>query len=238
MTPFTQSQFDIRCEWGLTAVQQFAADSDAIVIVDVLSFTTCVSVTVECGAVVLPYAGKGEDLTAYAQQHQAQIASKKRNVRDVTKGGYSLSPSSLQTIPPGTRIVLPSPNGSTLSTATGAVPTFAASLRNARAVAHAVQQVGNRITVIPAGERWQTDWVTLRPSLEDYIGAGAVIHHLTGHKSYEAQAAAAVFAMNHDNLYGCISNIGSGIELIKEGYEADVRLATQPKRHGCYSAPD
>jgi 2-phosphosulfolactate phosphatase len=43
---FNQQAFMIRCEWGTCGVAQLAPESDAVVIVDVLSFTTCVEIAV------------------------------------------------------------------------------------------------------------------------------------------------------------------------------------------------
>jgi 2-phosphosulfolactate phosphatase len=37
---FNPQAFAIRCEWGAHGVAQLAPDSDAVMIVDVLSFTT------------------------------------------------------------------------------------------------------------------------------------------------------------------------------------------------------
>ena len=72
--------------------------------------------------------------------------------------------------------MLPSPNGSTLSLATAETPTLAGCLKNCRTVALAAVTYGNRIAVIPAGEKWPDG--SLRPSFEDFIGAGAVIRYL------------------------------------------------------------
>ena len=102
----------------------------------------------------------------FAASHDARVAG----MRDDTSA-YSLSPHSLLAIPPGTRLVLPSPNGSTLSLTTGATPTFAGCLRNARAVAEAAHRIGPRVAVIAAGERWRDDG-SLRPCFEDQAGAG------------------------------------------------------------------
>jgi 2-phosphosulfolactate phosphatase len=189
-----------------------------VIIIDVLSFTTCVDIAVARGAAVYPY--KGNAAAQFAQAKNAVLASRDRAAE------FSLAPTSLMKIKAGIRIVLPSPNGSALSTATGSVPTFAACLRNARSVAHAARQIGPRIAVIPAGERWWTDG-GLRPALEDWLGAGAVISQLAGTKSYEAQAAEQIFSVHEPNLSTVLKQIASGIELIEQGFSQDVELAAQ-----------
>ena len=218
---YAQTPFDIRCEWGEKGVEQLAPSSDAVIIVDVLSFSTCVAIAVHNGAVVYPFHSKTIAPEVYAESKNALLATKQRQAE-----GYSLAPSSLINIPAQTRIVLPSPNGSTLSTMTGTRPTFAGCLRNAAAVATAAQSLGKRVSVIPAGERWFSDF-TLRPAMEDWIGAGAIIHCLRGTKSIEAQAAETIFLQFRDSLFACFEQIGSGRELIEKGFPEDVRLASE-----------
>jgi 2-phosphosulfolactate phosphatase len=79
--------------------------------------------------------------------------------------------------------------------------------------------------LIPAGERWSDD--TLRPSLEDLIGAGAVLAELPGKPSPEAELAVAAFERFRRNLYDVVSRCGSGRELIEKGFACDVRIATE-----------
>lgn len=55
---FDQAEFDLRCEWGEQGVAQLSAISDVIVIVDVLSFSTCVEIATSKGATVFPYPGR------------------------------------------------------------------------------------------------------------------------------------------------------------------------------------
>jgi 2-phosphosulfolactate phosphatase len=76
--------------------------------------------------------------------------------------GYTLSPASLRSLPMGSSLVLPSPNGATLALATGSTPTFAGCLRNARAVAEAASRHGRRVAVVASGERWADG--SLRPA--------------------------------------------------------------------------
>jgi len=222
--PTAQEPWSVRCEWGANGLAELAAGSDAIVIVDVLSFSTCVDVAVGRGAHVIPFAGSAEDAHTHAHAQQAVLAGRRG------KPGYSLSPASFARIESGTRVVLSSPNGSALSAAAAAAgPTvFAASLRNAGAVARAARDCGPRIALVPAGERWPDE--SLRPCLEDWLGAGAVAHSLAeldgpaGH-SPEARAAAALFEASRLELRAALRDAASGRELIGQGFAADVDLA-------------
>jgi len=214
---FDQSSYHVRCEWGLAGLRACLAGSDVVVIVDVLSFSTSVDVAVGGGGVIYPYAYRDERAAAFARAHGAALASRERG------SGYSLSPASLQTLPAGTRLVLPSPNGATLSLATSPAHTFAGCLRNAAAVARAASAAGRSITVVAAGEHWPDGG--LRFALEDWLGAGAVIAGLPGTRSAEAAAAQAAFERAAGDLPGILSACGSGRELIARGHPADVALA-------------
>ena len=216
---YSQDEFDIRCEWGSHGIAQLGSGSDAIVIVDVLSFCTCVDIAVGNGASVYPWRWKDGTAAAYAESTDAILASAARTLA----GGYSLAPASLLKLPAGARLVLPSPNGATLSLATGRTPTYAGCLRNAAAIAAGVQKEGRRISVIMAGEKWEDGF--LRPAIEDLIGAGAVIRHLPGSRSPEAEAAVAAFEHARQDLPSCLKRCSSGNELIARGFERDVELA-------------
>jgi 2-phosphosulfolactate phosphatase len=146
---YDQSEFDLRCEWGAQGVSQLASISDVVIIVDVLSFSTCVEIATNNGAIIFPYAYKDESVIDYAKSLQAELASHRQRW---TTTGYSLSPKSLEQIPAGTRLVLPSPNGSFLTLHTGNTPTLAGCLRNCQAVAQFAQKYGDKIAVIPAGK--------------------------------------------------------------------------------------
>ena len=126
---------------------------------------------------------------------------------------------------------------------------FAGCLRNAAAVAGAALAVGGPIGVIAAGERWggtlgSTGTGPLRPSLEDQLGAGAIIAELRGRTlSPEAEMVAA--ACRAADVERMIITCGSGRELIAGGHRGDVDLAARvgvsdlaPRlRDGVLSAP-
>jgi 2-phosphosulfolactate phosphatase len=117
---FNQSEFDLRCEWGLQGVTQLASISDVVVIVDILSFSTCVEIATNNDAMIFPYQWKEQSALDYAKSVQGELASSKRT----SNNGYSLSPTSLINIPAGTKLVLPSPNGSLLTLHTGKIRFF------------------------------------------------------------------------------------------------------------------
>ena len=217
---YDQSEYDIRCEWGLNGVTNLAPVCDVVVIVDVLSFSTCVDVAVERGAVVYPYRWHDGQAEEFARSVGALVAGSRRGE------GYGLSSASLMLIEAGTKLVLPSPNGSTLSLATGDKPTFAGCIRNAEAVAHAAGQAGRRILVVPAGELWPDG--SLRFAIEDWIGAGAIMAGLEGVRSPEVEMAVSAYEAARGQLLAVLEQCSSGRELIDRGFREDVRLASLP----------
>ncbi len=223
---FDQAEFNIRCEWGERGVAHLAPISDAVIIVDIMSFSTCVSIATARGALVFPYGMRDESSLEFARSVNAELAGS----RGLSK--YSLSPRSLLNIPAGTRLVLPSPNGSRLTLSTGHTPTFSACLRNSRAVAQAAKRRGQRIALIPAGERWKED-DSLRPAIEDLIGAGAVIRHLTGSLSPEAQLALDAFHSASPDPLSRLKKCSSGRELTAMGFAEDISLITEVDVDNC-----
>ena len=137
----------------------------------------------------------------------------------------SLSPETLKNVAYGTRIVLPSPNGSRLSRESGAVPTLTGCLRNAVAVARAASSLGSSIGVIAAGERWPDG--SLRPAIEDLLGAGSVIECMTARPSPDAEAARGAWLALRDRIRDVIRESQSGRELIEAGYAGDVEIAIE-----------
>jgi 2-phosphosulfolactate phosphatase len=223
---FDQAEYALRCEWAAHGVQQLAAISDVLIVVDVLSFSTAVDIAVSNGAVVFPYGSRDGRVEDYAHARSAHIAEKVR-----TQSGFSLSPASLRSVPSGYRLVLPSPNGGALSLAAfravagGGAVTFTACLRNAGAVARAARQLGSTFAVIPAGERWPDG--SLRPAIEDWIGAGAVLAQLPGRPSPEAAMSIAAFESVGRLCGPVIEGSISGKELIGRGFGEDIALAVE-----------
>ncbi len=216
---FDQAEFEIRCEWGAQGVAQLAPISDVVIIVDVLSFSTCVEIATARGATIFPFRFHDESARAFAEAMRAELADKHRS-----DARYTLSPQSLLEISRGTRLVLPSPNGSTLSLATGETPTLAGCLRNARAVSNAAKNFGKRIAIIPAGERWRDG--SLRFALEDWLGAGAILNELDGNFSPEARAARENFRAFQSEIATVLTQCSSGKELRTRNFARDVELAS------------
>jgi 2-phosphosulfolactate phosphatase len=226
VSAFDQQPWNCRCEWGPDAVARLAP-ADVVIVVDVLSFTTCVDVAVSRGGAILPYTWADPSAEDFARTHGAELAGRRRVAR------YSLSASSFLDVQPGFRCVLPSPNGARVAIAaaeSGSV-VFAACLRNPRAVAEAARRAGASFNVIPAGERWADG--SLRPCLEDWLGAGAVLAGLPGARSPEADAAVAVFERHRDALPETIRQCSSGRELEARGQLNDLALAADLDASTC-----
>jgi 2-phosphosulfolactate phosphatase len=232
-----QLPFTVRFEWGLDGARAVTSGADLAVVVDVLSFTTCVSVAVDRGAMVFPYPWNDAGAEDFAAHHDAQLAGPRGG------GGLSLSPSSLRDARTLDRVVLPSPNGSSIAheLARGVPLIAAVSLRNAAATADwvAAQLPPDAVVaVIAAGELWPGG--SLRPAVEDQIGAGAFIAGLAaagrggftpedGREGFapEAAAAMAVFNAAEPRLADALRGCSSGRELIDAGYADDVEIAAE-----------
>lgn len=218
-----QSPFDVRCEWGEPGLQSITADAVAV-IVDVFSFTTCVSIACAAGATVYPTHWTDSRADEFAASQGATLAAR----RGADEGGFSLSPASLLKIPRGARLVLPSPNGSELACLARerGLPVAAGCFRNAAAVARWADAHGERpVALVPAGERWDDDG-SMRFAVEDLLGAGAIISLLRGRRSPEAEAAVAAFLAARADLEGALRSSSSGRELMERGFEQDVILAS------------
>lgn len=195
-----------------------APGAELAVVVDVLCFTTSVSVAVDRGADVFPYRWKDDAAAAFAAGKRAVLAGARGG------DGVSLSPASLRAASTLERVVLPSPHGSALAhSLAGSVPcVVAVCLRNARATADwAARNLAPAavIAVIAAGETWPDGG--LRPALEDQLGAGAFLAALPEHRragfSPEARWAMAAFAAAEPVLGDALRGCSSGRELVLRG---------------------
>lgn len=229
---FEQAQFEVRLEWGSAAINAMAGSVDCVIIIDVMSFSSCVSLAVEKGARIYPYPWKTDSAHAYARLRAAQVASVRSRF---TGEGYSLSPTSIQHINKGDALVLPSPNGSALSFQardTNAT-VFSGCFRNLSATASLCRGF-NRILLVPCGERWPDG--SLRPCLEDYVAAGGIIA-ATGRKdcSPEAQAAVAAWQACQQRELEPLHRCASALELQQRGFSRDVELClmTDAASLGC-----
>jgi 2-phosphosulfolactate phosphatase len=237
-SPYAQLDHRVRLEWGPVGAAETASHSTYAVVVDVLSFTTTLSVAMDIGAEVLPYRWKDEKAAELARTRAATLAVGRLEARsDPRPGVVSLSPATLRESAGVERMVLPSPNGSAISfaLAKGGAQVVGASLRNRSAVAgwlasRLLADESASVVVVAAGERWDAD-DSLRPALEDLLGAGAVISALAAagvdDGSPEAAAAAYTFEAFQGSLHDALRACSSGQELIGRGFGDDVDVAAE-----------
>lgn len=206
---FSQAGYACRFGWGVRAARDAAERGDIVVIVDVLSFSSAVTMAVRCGAQIYPHPVNAPS-AAFAESIGATLASKRGE-------GRSLSPLSFTQDDAGKRYVLPSPNGSTCAYIAKKAPmVLAGCLLNAEAVAESA--------------RWhhvQEDENHLRPAVEDYLGAGAILSYLEGSQSPEAEVCLGAFLSSRDRLGRILWECGSGLELRERGFAEDVRHCAQ-----------
>lgn len=222
-----QSSYAVRFDWGPTGGAAIAEGADLAVVVDVLSFTTTLTVAAERGVTVFPYRWRDETAEKYAAERDAELARGRSEW-----AGVSLSPASVLAAEGLERLVLPSPNGSSISfgLASRGLTVVGACLRNRSAVARWLAPrvaAGSRLAVVAAGERWPDG--SLRPAVEDLWGAGAVLAGLldlgVSGLSPEAEQAAAAFTASEPDLAARLAASASGRELIGIGFADDVRVA-------------
>lgn len=231
MSVHTQPGSGARFDWGLAGAAELGRVCAVLVVVDVLSFTTAVDVAVGRGTRVHPFPW-GEQAAEYARRVGAVAAVGRRQT--TPEHPWSLSPAALRSAPAVAELVLPSPNGSAICAAASAtgLPVVAACLRNAAAVGGWLLDRGygtldNPVGVVASGERWPDG--SLRPSVEDQLGAASVLDVLSGVPgglSVEAAMALAAFASTPDvpaAVRGCVS----GRELIEGGFAGDVEVAVE-----------
>jgi 2-phosphosulfolactate phosphatase len=221
-------------EWGERGAEAIGPGADFAVVVDVLRFTTALTVAADSGIEVFPYPWRDETAAEFAARNGAVLAATERPAKPSDGGSVpvSLSPVSIGAATGITRLVLPSPNGSAVAfglanagpTVIGACP------RNRTAVARwlaAAQPTA--IAVVAAGERWADG--SLRPAVEDLWGAGSVVAALAAAGlsgfSQEALVAAAAFAEVQADLHTALLACASGAELAAKGLAADIAIAAE-----------
>lgn len=221
-----QSAYDVRFDWGPAGARALAAD--VTVVVDVLSFTTTLSVAVERGIEVFPFGWRDVRATSYALTRDATLAVGRR---EAGPDQVSLSPGTVRAARGIERLVLPSPNGSSISSALAGegAEVLGGCLRNARAVGAVLAgrlRAGASVAVVAAGERWPDG--SLRPAVEDLWGAGAVLAAIdAGTPSPEARVAVASYDVVAGDVSAALHGCASGRELVDAGWSGDVEIAAE-----------
>lgn len=231
--PHAQSGSRIRLEWGPVGAELLGPVATVSVVVDVLSFTTTLSVATDRGVIVHPFAWADDGAGRFAASLGATLAVGRRGAEP---GHVSLSPETVRAATGLERLVLPSPNGSSISAvlAAAGAAVIGACLRNRRAVAGHLAALLSRddvasVAIVPAGERWPDG--SLRPAVEDLWGAGGVIAALEDggvtSVSEEARAAGTAYRLIEGRVAEALAACSSGQELIQAGYAADVTIAAE-----------
>jgi len=227
-SPYAQHGFSIGFDWGPVGAEVVAGD--IVAVVDVLSFTTAVTVAADLGIEVYPYRWRDETAVAYAERYDAKLAVGRSAAGP---DDVSLSPATIRRVTGVTRLVLPSPNGSTIAQqlSDSGATVVAVSLRNRIAAADWVraklsEQPDVKVVAIAAGERWNDG--SLRPAVEDLWGAGGFLSALQQSSlSPEARAAVAAYDAVAQDLPTMLHDCAGGRELTQYGFPEDVAIAAE-----------
>lgn len=225
---FDQSPYACRVEWGKRGAREASERGDITIIVDVLSFSSTVVSALHKGAIIFPYPPdlNGKD---YADRVGAELILGRAEAARL--GKPTLSPVTFRSVHSNKKYVLCSINGAFCTWIASKVPALLiGSLLNASSVATVANQLKKKtkanITVIPCGEQWndiEGNEDRLRPSIEDYLGAGDILSELEGDKSPEAEVCIGAFRSVERKINELIWESGSGRELRQRGFENDVK---------------
>jgi 2-phosphosulfolactate phosphatase len=226
----------VHVEWGPPGARLASMRGDIVVIVDVLAFSTSVVLTATRGGTALSYsAAELEEMGGRERAAALLGAEVVAKDRAATTARFSLSPASLAKISRGDRLIFTSLNGAACTSAAAPAPVvIVGALTNASATARTIRGlldagVAARCTVVACGERWTSvsdEPDSLRPSIEDLLGAGAIVAALQGLRtSPEAALAAASYRELQDEIGDVLRRCVSGRELIDRGFPDDVEIA-------------
>ncbi|PYI53900.1 2-phosphosulfolactate phosphatase [Paenibacillus flagellatus] len=225
---FDQSPYECCLEWGERGAREAAERGDIVVIVDVLSFSSTVVTALHYGAVVYPHP-KDDGLRAFADRHGADIIIGRAEA--ARAGNPTLSPVTFGPAHAGRRFVLCSLNGAVCARIGSVAPALLVGcLLNASAAAREADRLraasGANVTVVACGEKWEAPRPGengLRPAVEDYLGAGAILSALGGSRSPEAEVCVGAFRHAEARIAPLVTDCGSGRELAGKGCADDVR---------------
>ena len=247
MSAFDQSSYQVRFDWGLDGLARLAP-ADVIVVVDVLRFSTAVTAAVEAGTTIALSAGlsrNGAPIAVAAGEHAARGATillgclrNRAAVADAivreqhARGGRV----SVAILAAGERAPRRAPAPMKFGTlgAGAASPSENVIFQGTSDAARAQ---------VPAADEWHEssndgrvvdqvdDGAAPRFSVEDLLGAGAIIDALTtrgiDHASPEAAVASEGFAALRGAVGHLLGASGSGRELTDRGLGADVSFAAE-----------
>ena len=229
---FNQAPFQCKMDWGERGTREASERGDIIIIIDILSFSSAVVNAVHHESIIYPFPKVG-DIEEFGKLVDAQVCLGRAEALEI--GMPSLSAPSFGENHKGKRFVLSSRNGATCVKASRQDSNILiGSFLNASAVAIVAnklqKETGLNITVIACGEMWKgkgEEKREFRPSIEDYLGAGAILTLLEGTKSPEARVCISAFESCRENFKELILDSASGRELKAKGFPNDVIFALE-----------
>ena len=229
----------VKLDWDVEGLQFALEENDIVVIVDVLRFSSTITIAIANGFIIYPMSDN-ERGAKFAASIGAGMSGR------LGMAKYSLSPQSFlkHSDKDNKKVVLYSQNGAACAELIKENDiAYIGCLLNAKAVGEQVtaiaKEIRHNVSVIAAGEKrarelggrleYLEDEISFKKvfAVEDYLGCGAIISYINLPRSPEAEVCELAFRASKSKLKELLLESFSGRYLVQTKRKEDVEHSSQ-----------
>jgi 2-phosphosulfolactate phosphatase len=210
----------IDIKWYDEGARQARKDGKQIVVIDILRATTFEVHALNLGAkAIVPVKDIREALMLKKVYKESLTAGE---VGGEPIPGFDLdpSPSNLEKQKVEGKVIIHKSTCGTKCIVDSGKDAIIGSLLNARSIGEYLPKVDKDVAIVASGNSCREF------SLEDFLGAGAIIYYSSMEHTDQARAAYLAFKNSYDNLKEIIMSGKNGSKLMKKGLMKDIELAS------------